>query len=575
MTEPKAGNSANSKRQSIGSAVARDNNDAGAREAAAAKSPHPRDSGRASARPRFSADANVRHGMRIPIAIKYAVFTGVLFVVFLLYTGSTWYQSASRDIDEQINEKGIALAATIACKIEEERPHWVAHAPTTAEYRIGEQRLEKYLVAVLKDPGSSGLIDILVYSTSRKESYANASGTREFQLQGDPVTSAPAEVAGVKVFGGTMAKEGGRARATRSYERELKCDGGVVGFVRVFLSADKIEEVRQQVKSNVLWAVALALLVGFPLVMLVARYLTGPVRHLKRDMEIVAGGDRLHQSSVQSGDELESLAHTFNRMTSRLAEAREQEAGLHALERELAIATSIQTALLPSRIPTVEGYELFPYYASAKEVGGDYYDFIPTRTGRFALIVADVSGKGIPGSLVMTMTRSLVRMAARMADDPIGILNLVNTNLSRDMTRGMFVTMVFADCEPTSGQVRIARAGHNPALLYRRAEDKVVAVQPQGIALGMDPGPLFAKSLEVQTHTLARGDFLVLYTDGIIEAMNAEAEEYTEARFRKQLATHANSGAREIVEHVLRDVAAHTKGCEASDDITLIILKRG
>ena len=319
-----------------------------------------------------------------------------------------------------------------------------------------------------------------------------------------------------------------------------------------------------------MWTV---LLLGIPFVPLVGFLLTRPIRRLREDMTLVARGDLQHQSTVSTTDELGALASSFNRMTRFLAEAREQELHAQAVARDLSIATRIQNALLPEELPEISGIEMACYYQPAREVGGDYYDVISLPGGRAGIVVADVSGKGLAGSLVMTMTRSLVRMAARTQLDAASILEEVNASLSRDMTEGMFVTLAWAELDDERSQVRIARAGHNPPLLLR-ASGRVEQFQPGGISLGMDPGPLFSQSLEVSHVDLAPGDSLILYTDGIVEAMNHDGVEYGLERFAQILQNLTAAAPEEVVEGVVTDLARHVAGAEASDDITLVVARR-
>ena len=138
----------------------------------------------------------------------------------------------------------------------------------------------------------------------------------------------------------------------------------------------------------------------------------------------------------------------------------------------------------------------------------------------------------------------------------------------------MFVTLILADLDSSTGRLRIARAGHNPAFLYQESRSQLVALQPEGIALGMDKGDLFATTLKVQEYVMKPGDVLVLYTDGIVEAMDPDGNEYTSERFAQVLTELHGASCREIVSAVVEDVEKHAAGADPSDDITLIVLKR-
>ena len=496
-----------------------------------------------------------------PIAAKYAVVTAVLLVVFLWIVVQSVLGVSREKVDTAINRTGV-MAASFARQLD---IYWAGPGGLTSDQL---EKLEESLRRKAAD--SPEILDIIILDRL-ENMLANAIGARSATITkfGTEVRSAAAERAGVTIRSGKL-----NGRRTRSYECPIVYQGSDVAFVIVFLSADSIDELEDQLTSGAIRNVFLALLVGIPIVLLAGWILTGPIRILKRDMETVAEGDLDHQSSVRTSDELGSLAAAFNRMTHQLADAQEAELRQLSLERDLSIANRIQGSLLPDSVPELTGYELGVHYVSAKEVGGDYYDFIPLEGGRIGIVVADVSGKGIPGSLVMTMTRSLVRMAAHAHPRVSDVLARVNENLSRDMTRGMFVTLIYFDFTPETGKLSVGRAGHNPAYLFQAARGSIGQIQPSGIALGMDKGPLFEESLKVGTFSLEVGDFLVLYTDGVVEAMDVAGNEYTTERFVAVLEAVREYDAQTIVETIVADLAEHTAGADPSDDVTLVILKR-
>ncbi|MEM7261640.1 MAG: SpoIIE family protein phosphatase [Planctomycetota bacterium] len=512
-----------------------------------------------------------RSGVKIPIAVKYAGITAVLVLGFVAYVSRSSYVISLAELDSEINRGGIALTALAARSID---PFWSNKELAEFELLEKQTQLANGIRAWLDDPGLEGVLDVLVFE-SKDRFIVSASGRDRFGLVGErPLPSPDAEEAGVEVFQGSL-RAGGRDTPARSYERPITRphEKEVLGYVRVFLSAQDIEVLKEKLLATLTITLIVALLIAIPAVVLVGGILTRPIRVLRNDMTKVAAGELEHQSTIHTGDELESLALAFNRMTAHLADAQERESRRKAIERELSIATTIQTALLPDEIPALPGFELFPFYQSAKEVGGDYYDFLQLDETRYGIVVADVSGKGIPGSLVMTMTRSLVRMAARASGGPAELLTRVNSSLSRDMTRGMFVTLIYAEIDVATGMLRLARAGHNPAYLYRASSRRLESLQPGGIALGM-VDDLFAPNLEISQYALGPNDLLVLYTDGIIEAMDDEGNEYSSGRFERVLAQHVNDPPHAIVQAVLSDVERHTNGAEPSDDITLLVLKR-
>ena len=212
---------------------------------------------------------------------------------------------------------------------------------------------------------------------------------------------------------------------------------------------------------------------------------------------------------------------------------------------------------------------MFAHYLSAREVGGDYYDFIKVDGDRLGMVVADVSGKGIPGSMVMTMARSLIRLASLRNPSPADTLRKVNRALSRDMRRGMFVTAVYMILNPKERRLQVSSAGHNPLLHYRARTGEVESVNPRGIALGFDKGPVFDSNLDEISVNLDPGDRIVAYTDGVVEALNARGEEFGEERLEAILRSSGGEDSKSFVHRLVSDLEAHQKGAEQSDDITI------
>src|SRR5258708_4834997 len=201
------------------------------------------------------------------------------------------------------------------------------------------------------------------------------------------------------------------------------------------------------------------------------------------------------------------------------------------LDHELAIAEELQANLLPRKVPQIPGYDVSAYYRPSREVGGDYYDFIEIDADHLGIVVADVSGKGIPGSIVMTETRALLKSEAVRTLSPAETLMRVNRVLYNDIKRGMFVTVFYAVLDLGKSVLTCVSAGHNPMVLWRKASNTCHLVNSNGLALGIDPGPLFEKTVKEQKVQLFKGDRFVLYTDGGTESMNRQREQFGQNRF--------------------------------------------
>lgn len=222
-------------------------------------------------------------------------------------------------------------------------------------------------------------------------------------------------------------------------------------------------------------------------------------------------------------------------------EVRNQE----RLKRDLQIARDIQQRLQPERCPIVPGFELAARGSSATEVGGDYYDFFWVDEDRLGIVVADVSGKGVPAALTVAMMRSVFRTQAKGNRDVRDVLTRVNEFMGQDLRRDMFITCVYGILEISAKRFAWARAGHEPILVaHDNAPTDVL--KPEGFALGVIDSPLFEEMLEVQTVELQSGDRMLIFTDGLTEAMNSEGEEFGMDRILRVMKHEAGSAAPEL-----------------------------
>ena len=246
----------------------------------------------------------------------------------------------------------------------------------------------------------------------------------------------------------------------------------------------------------------------------------------------------------------------------------------HRIGEEFEVARRLQASILPTRAPDVDGLDVAGTCVPANEVGGDYFDYFPLAPATLAVAVGDVSGKGVGAALYMTLTTSYMDAQASDVLDPVRALASANTHLRRNLSRGTFVTMVFAVIDAGARRLTYARAGHNPPLLARSNGDTDYLMTP-GIALGSAGPAAFEKIARVGTVDLRPGDLLLLYTDGVTEAMDVAGGEYGEERLARFAAASARSGATaaETVEALLKDVRAFAARTPQHDDITIVAVR--
>jgi predicted ester cyclase len=246
-------------------------------------------------------------------------------------------------------------------------------------------------------------------------------------------------------------------------------------------------------------------------------------------------------------------------------EIRERE----RVEQELRVARSIQQASLPKDVPEVEGWEISPQYRPAREVGGDFYDFLELKDGRLGLVVGDATGKGVPAALVMASARSMLRALAQAlgSSSPGEVLGRVNDSLVTDIPPNMFVTCFYAILDPESGHLVYANAGHD--MPYLRRDGDAEELRARGMPLGLMPG----MSYEEKETVLDAGEAVFFYSDGLVEAHDPKGEMFGFPRLRTLVAEHGEE--RSLGEFLLEQLYSFVgEGWEQEDDITLLTLER-
>lgn len=256
------------------------------------------------------------------------------------------------------------------------------------------------------------------------------------------------------------------------------------------------------------------------------------------------------------------------------AQLSRQAVAQRRFEEELENAREVQRILLPQDSPPFGGYRIAGSNQAARTVSGDYYDFLPLGEDHLGVAIADVSGKGLPASLMMAMGRSVLRANAEPWFSPAKALAVVNRILFPDMRQDMFISMIYLIAARDSGDLVMARAGHDPPLVYRAASHSVEELTPKGLAVGLDEGPVFERITEDYKLSLAPGDCLLLYTDGLTEAQNAEGEEFGLERLRALFLETAPQGADHIRRRLYQQVAEFVGDFPQSDDMTLVVLEK-
>jgi sigma-B regulation protein RsbU (phosphoserine phosphatase) len=244
------------------------------------------------------------------------------------------------------------------------------------------------------------------------------------------------------------------------------------------------------------------------------------------------------------------------------------------LDHDLEIARDIQRILLPSEAPAINGFQISGINVPARQVSGDYFDYIRVDEERLGVAIADVSGKGVPASLIMAICRSVLRAEAARNPSPADVLRKVNRQLYPDIKEDMFISMAYLILNHQRDDVTLARAGHDAPLLYKQKSQTVTPLKPPGMVVGIDSGSVFDRLTIDFAVPLEGDDCLVLYTDGVTETLNAEGDEFGLDRMMQSVRASATIGAQAIVKKIIEDVRDFTGSVPQNDDITLIAIRK-
>ncbi len=244
------------------------------------------------------------------------------------------------------------------------------------------------------------------------------------------------------------------------------------------------------------------------------------------------------------------------------------------LDHDLEIARDIQRILLPSKAPVIPGFEISGLNIPARQVSGDYFDYIKVDDERLGVAIADVSGKGVPASIIMAICRSVLRSQATKNNSPGDVVRKVNRQLYPDIKEDMFISMAYVIVDHARSEILLSRAGHDAPLLYQESTQTVTPVKPPGMALGIDSGSVFDRITNDFALTLERGDCLLLYTDGVTEALDAEGEEFGMDRTVQALRASATDGAAAVIQRLIEELRKFVGAQPQNDDITLIVIRK-
>jgi len=356
----------------------------------------------------------------------------------------------------------------------------------------------------------------------------------------------------------------------------IKVRGAKIGEAHVAVSQNSIKQAVAETRKGIALVAVVIMLIGIIGILVLVSVIIGSLGEVTEDIAAIGDGDLDRKIVTTRGDEIGRIAHAVKIMTKKLKRARQVLIERERMKREMQIAKEIQQTLLPRSLPQFHGFMIDAYYQSAMEVGGDYYDILQIDENHFGIVIGDVSGKGVAGSLIMAMVRSIMKIEAPKNPSPHRLLTVLDTTLRDDIPEGMFITLFYVVFDLKEYEITYCCAGHNPAY-YIDSQRKLITLKPEGTPLGISALQKadFVSLLQEEKKKFNPGEILVLYTDGVTEAMNNRKEQFGEARFEKLLKERAASSTPGLFKRILiNEIEIFTGKEPQSDDITLLIIKR-
>jgi sigma-B regulation protein RsbU (phosphoserine phosphatase) len=353
----------------------------------------------------------------------------------------------------------------------------------------------------------------------------------------------------------------------------LDKSGRVQQLAIVYLTTDNVQAAIRGILLRSILVSLLVIVVGVIISYWLSNSITRPIRKLTAAVQVMGQGDLSQKVDIRTKDEVGILANAFNNMASDLRKhieiVRSTTAQTERVQKELDLARGIQKSFLPDAPPNVPGFDLAALNTPAMEVGGDFYDFIPVALDQYGLVIADVSGKGFSAALFMALSRTMLRANTMGNPTVTETITRANNMIAEQERANMFVTLFYGVLDPRRKTLTYVNAGHNPPLILGRSGGDVVMLEAKGIALGIMPDMNF----EEKEITLRQGDILVLFTDGVTEAVNRRNEMFGQERLAKLVVENKNLSAKELINKIEQSVLEFGEGQPQFDDLTLLAVK--
>ena len=281
------------------------------------------------------------------------------------------------------------------------------------------------------------------------------------------------------------------------------------------LTTDIIKTELDQIKKTLILIFVLLWCIGVIGAFLLSRFLTNPIKKLITGINIIAKGNLKHKIKIATKDEIENLANEFNRMTTQLANYQKKMIKQKIVEQELQIARNIQSRIIPDDLTNIEKYDIFNFYESSRTIGGDYHNLIPVNGSEYLFVIADVSGKGIPASLLMVMFHTVLITLKRLHSQPLQLMKAISNIMSVFLKQGDFITSLIGLLNIETDEIKIVSAGHEYPIQVNFQNRTLEFLKSPSLPIGLLAQEEFESKLNISEYKLSENNLIIFYTDGL------------------------------------------------------------
>ena len=350
-------------------------------------------------------------------------------------------------------------------------------------------------------------------------------------------------------------------------------NGNSIAVLGIDMKAEDVYRIQADIKRYIILSIAFGLLISLTFAIFISGGVSKKVVGLQRGFQRVAYGELDYKIEVKGNDELSDLAVFFNQMSSDLkkyiVDLKRTTSEQERMLSELHIAEKIQQSFLPESAPVILGIDIAAMTNPARVVGGDFYDFIPISENKWGIVIADVSGKGVPAALFVALSRAIIRSNASLFGMPDMMIKNANSRIIELSKSNMFETLFYAVLDANNMTFNYANAGHNPPFIWSTSDGEMTLFKAQTFPIGIKQD----MQIDTKTQSIRKGDTIMFYTDGVTEAMNERHEEYGTERLTKILRQNIARPSSGIIERIKEDIKLFVGNAEQHDDMTMVVVK--